>query len=162
MPHIPVCGTRVRTNIRMMPPFCPVPSSLEYKAHISRQMNCWSRRCSWSIACRRCSNYIFILNLTHGFNGLGKDNYKTRREAVKFWDLVRLILDTLRYWDSAGRLFCIIGIFSLVRWPLYIEAAPLSLEGVSSYRHLDCLFNGLFNLTTNNLSKLWLTGHLSW
>ena len=31
-------------------------------------------RCSWSIACRRCSNYIFILNLTPGFNGLGKDN----------------------------------------------------------------------------------------
>ena len=61
------------------------------------QLNCWSLRCSWSIACRRCSNYIFILNLTPGFNGLGKDNYKMRREAFKFWDLVRLILETLRY-----------------------------------------------------------------
>ena len=40
--------------------------------------------------------YIFILNLTHGFNGLGKDNYKTKREAFKFWDLVRLILETLQ------------------------------------------------------------------
>ena len=28
---------------------------------------------------------------------MGKDNYKMRREAFKFWDLVRLILETLRY-----------------------------------------------------------------
>ena len=68
-----------------------------YKTHFSMQLDCWSLRCSWSIACRRCSNYIFILNLTPGFNGLGKDNYKMIREAFKFWDLVRLILETLRY-----------------------------------------------------------------
>ena len=65
--------------------------------HGSRQLNCWSLRCSWSIACRRCSNYIFILNLTPGFNGLGKYNYKMRREAFKFWDCVQLILETVRY-----------------------------------------------------------------
>ena len=58
-----------------------IPSSLLYKSHFSRQLKCWSLRCSWSIACRRCSNYIFILSLTPGFNGLGKDNYKMRREA---------------------------------------------------------------------------------
>ena len=50
--------------------------------------------------CRRCSNYIFILNLTPVFTGLGKDNYKMRREAFKFWDSVRLILETLRYFSS--------------------------------------------------------------
>ena len=32
----------------------------------------------------------FILNLAFGFNRLGKDNYKTRWEAFKFWDLVYL------------------------------------------------------------------------
>ena len=58
--------------------------------HFSRQLNCWSLRCSWS-------NYIFILNLTPGFNGLSKDNYKIRRETFKFWDLVCLILETLWY-----------------------------------------------------------------
>ena len=47
----------------------------------------WSLRCSWSIACRRCSNYIFILDLTHGFSGLGKDDCKTGREKSKFLDL---------------------------------------------------------------------------
>ena len=47
--------------------------------------------------CRRCSNYIFVLNLTPGFNGLAKSNCKTRRQSLKFWDLVRLILETLRY-----------------------------------------------------------------
>ena len=39
-----------------------------------------------SIACRRCSNYIFILDLAPGFNGLGRDNYKTRRGSFKSWD----------------------------------------------------------------------------
>ena len=29
-------------------------------------------------------NYIFILNLTRGFNGLGKDNCKTRREMSMY------------------------------------------------------------------------------
>ena len=53
--------------------------------------------CSWSIACRRCSNYIFILGLTPGFNILRKDYCKPRRETFKFWDLARLILETLRW-----------------------------------------------------------------
>ena len=35
-------------------------------------------------ACRRCSIYIFILDLTPSFNGLGKDNCKTRRETLRF------------------------------------------------------------------------------
>ena len=39
-------------------------------------------------AYRRCSNYIFILDLTPGFNGLGKGNCKTQREPFKFGDLV--------------------------------------------------------------------------
>ena len=54
-------------------------------------VNMWSLRCSWSIACRRCSNYIFILNLTPGFNGLAKGNCRTRRQSLKFLDLVQLI-----------------------------------------------------------------------
>ena len=66
-------------------------------AHLSRQSNCWSLRCSWSIACRRCSNYIFILNLAPGCNGLGKDNCKTRRETMMFGDRLRLMLEIWRY-----------------------------------------------------------------
>ena len=49
-----------------------------------------------SRTCRRCSNYIFILDLTPGFKGLGKDDFKRRWESFKFWDLVRLILEILR------------------------------------------------------------------
>ena len=52
-------------------------------------------RCSWSIT--GCSNDIFILALTPGFNGLGKDNCKTRWETFKFWDLVLLILEVWRW-----------------------------------------------------------------
>ena len=50
----------------------------------------------WSIACRRCSNYIFILDLTPHFNGLGQNNWKARRETFMFWNLVRIILYILR------------------------------------------------------------------
>ena len=32
---------------------------------------------------RRCSNYIFLPDLTHGFNGMGKDNCETRRETLE-------------------------------------------------------------------------------
>ena len=64
---------------------------------LSRQHNSWSLKCSWSIACWWCSNYIIILELTPGFNGLCKGNYKTWQETFKFWDLVYLILDILRY-----------------------------------------------------------------
>ena len=46
--------------------------------------NCWQLRCSWSIACRRCSNYIWVIYLTPVFNGLGKDNCKTRCETFKW------------------------------------------------------------------------------
>ena len=39
---------------------------------------------STCIACPRFSNYIFILDSTSGFNGLGKDNFKTRPETQSF------------------------------------------------------------------------------
>ena len=75
-----------------------LPSNLYYNTHFSTQLNCWSLRCNWSIACRRCSNYNFFLHLTLGFNILRNDNCKPRRGALKFWHLVRLILETLRYY----------------------------------------------------------------
>ena len=49
--------------------------------------------CSWSIACRRCFNYIFILDLTPESNTLHKDNCKTKLETFDFWYLVQLILE---------------------------------------------------------------------
>ena len=75
--------------------------------HFCRQLNYWSLRCSWSIACRRCSNYIFILYLTPGFNRLGKDKWKTRRESFNFWDSVWLILEILRYVQWQESYICI-------------------------------------------------------
>ena len=53
-----------------------------------------------SIACRRCSNYIFILGLSHSLNWLGKDNCKTRWETCKFGDLLCLILEV--WWHTAS------------------------------------------------------------
>ena len=53
-----------------------------YKTHLSWQLNCRSLRCSWSIACRRCSNYIFILDLIHCFNRLHGWGTTQRREWI--------------------------------------------------------------------------------
>ena len=74
-----------------------LPSNFSYKSHISRKSTCLSLRCSWSIACQHCSNYISIPHLTYGFNGLGKDNCKTTRETFKFWDLLCLMLEVSLY-----------------------------------------------------------------
>ena len=54
-----------------------------------------SLRCSWSIACRHCSNYIFMIDLTPGCKWLGKDNGNMRQESFQLWDYVRLILKSL-------------------------------------------------------------------
>ena len=52
------------------------------------QINCWLLRCSWSIACRR------------------KDSCKPRRETFKLLDLVRLILEILRYMSKCNLFLC--------------------------------------------------------
>ena len=51
------------------------------------------------LQCHQTSNirHTFILDLTPGFNGLGKDICKTKRETLKFWDLVWLILEVWQY-----------------------------------------------------------------
>ena len=40
------------------------------------------------VACRPCSNYIFILDLTPGFNRLGQDNCKMRQEPSTVKSLI--------------------------------------------------------------------------
>ena len=42
------------------------------------------------------SNYIFILDLAPGCNGLGKDNCETRREISNFWNYIRGLTGELR------------------------------------------------------------------
>ena len=51
----------------------------------------------------RLSNDIFIIDLTPSFNGVGKDSSKTRRETLKFGDLVLLILEVWRQ-ATCGRI----------------------------------------------------------
>ena len=62
-----------------------------------RQYTCWSLRCSWSIACRRCSNYIFILDLDLASMDWTKTTVRRDKNLCKFCNLVRLLLEILRY-----------------------------------------------------------------
>ena len=60
------------------------------KFWITMKRHTFVLRCSWSIACRRCSNYIFILDLIPGFNRLSNNSCMTRQETFKLMDLTRL------------------------------------------------------------------------
>ena len=60
---------------------------IEITDSLEMLQKCRSLYCSWNTTCRRCSFYIFILDLILGFNGLGKDNCKTIWEKNKSWDL---------------------------------------------------------------------------
>ena len=77
--------------------------------HPTRQWNCWSFRCSCSIACRHCSNYIFIPDLVPDFNELGKDNCQTRQETFKVWDVVQLVLEIWQYIPQKTKNVTIVG-----------------------------------------------------
>ena len=69
-------------------------------------------QCSWSTACRCYSEYIFIPDVTPGFNGLGTDNYKTWRNTSTLWDSVRLKLRGWRRFmmtSSNGSIFRVTG-----------------------------------------------------
>ena len=90
-------------------------SNLWYKPHLSRQYNCWSLRCSWSITCRRCSNFIFILDLTPGFSGLGKDNCKT-----SFWIWCDLYWRFECIWINLNH--CSIRDLAVLIWQLMLHA----------------------------------------
>ena len=98
------------------------------------QQNCWSLRCSWIIACWRCPNHIFILDLTPGFNRLGKDNCRTILEIFKFWDLARLILEVYGSYRQSR-------VFLRARWLIFIDVYFVVIS-VNLFVH-DIHSNGL-------------------
>ena len=61
---------------------CPVYEITVKSLNISRTLEGYN--IVDHIACRGCPNYIFILDLTPGFNGLDKDKCKTKRETLNF------------------------------------------------------------------------------
>ena len=66
--------------------WCEAPSNLQYKSHLGKEN--WSLRCSWSFACQRCSNQIFIL----AWHMTCKGNCNTGQDKCKLWGLERIIL----------------------------------------------------------------------
>ena len=71
---------------------------------------------------------------------MGKDNYKVRREAFKFWDLVRLILETLRYVNEQAMSHPKTILETTKLWIIHVTLSHWSL------RYLDAMqFSILFN-----------------
>ena len=131
----------------MFASYCRVGSNFRETSNISE--TCAGNRivdhswCSWSIACRsrRCSNCIFILDLTHGFNGLGKD------DKYLSFGIGALILEVLRYtvfhgviipfffwvYDVAwwSRLICLVGCRVLIESSHITGMGDFQHNGVS-------------------------------
>ena len=64
--------------------YSTIRSDNTYRQTSNISYTCWSLRCSRSIACRRCSNYFFIIDLTPDFNGLGKTTARRDEKHLRF------------------------------------------------------------------------------
>ena len=84
----------------------------------------------------------------HRFNGLGKDNCKTRRETFKFWNLVSFLLEIWQYVLLFHEECCQLSAMSQL-WgtaKIYINKLltcfnnPESINGISEISYLFILF----------------------
>ena len=68
----------------------------------------------------------------HGFNRLGQDNCKAGQETLKFWNLVRLILETLRY---------IIFVMSFLQYAFRMAnfTVPLHHQSISTFIYMQSI-----------------------
>ena len=96
-----------------------------------------------------------ILDLTPGFIGLGKDNCKTRRETFKFDDLVRLILDILRYMEIAPMLSAHL-LVTFTSWICSFFQTGNTTVVRAAYHTAQSSYN-VINVPRNNINTLYLT-----
>ena len=137
-----------------------IPLNFDIKCILVGNKTVESLRCSWSIACPRCSNCIFILDFTPGFNGLGKDSCKTKRETFRFQYLVQLMVEVRRYtsqmreccWLSYHNAICPL----LMHWKL-CDIAQSQWHSDSRYPGLDHPGCGL-----NSVISYWLSPYPEW
>ena len=107
--------------------------------HLCRKWNFWSLRCGWSIACRRFSNYILILDSTPGFNVLDRYNCKTRQKTkilglgapYIWWFTVIFLIEWNAVKDIA---FKVSDIFACFRAVLSTEGALVSIWCILTHR----------------------------
>ena len=82
---------------------------------------------------------VGILHLTLGFNILRKDNCKPRRETFKFWNLVRLILEILRY-----------------------DNRDTPKAGMPSSSHCWCYHRGTLSCSSKSVQSIYRSGNRRW
>ena len=138
-----------------------------------------SINCAKTTACRCCSNNIFTLDFTLGFNKLRKDNCMTRRETFKVLDLVRLLKEIWRYasfqklrhsriWNSLSRKTIIPPFRSVSTVAVVDMCAPISwmpnpgpvFSLVLKSKSLAMLF--LIQLPIFYLHSKWLRSQITW
>ena len=122
-----------------------------YEMHFNRQLNGWSFRCSWSIACRRCTNYIFILHLTPGFNILCKTTARRDKKYLSFgiWCVF--------YWRFYGTLQALVHAGHDLSHPCVCGCLVIATSGHSeNVDGNDMTFSAILWLNFSNMKSFLL------
>ena len=100
------------------------------------------------------ANYIFILDLTYGFIGLGKGNCKTRWETFKFGDLVCRILEVSVHVKSKHNTKCIShGMYSNVTH--WCDTFVFYLCCIGRFVWHVIIQHGFSKINMANFHRLW-------
>ena len=129
------------------------------QSKLKGRWNCWSFRCSWSNACRSCSNCIFIHASTPAFNGLGKDNFKARRETWNFG----IRCDLYKMFDCMDHHYLVVLIshhVKIVKTKPYVHVKGECQINLQKTRHYSYHHIRLFVPTAWYLYSLHLSGEL--
>ena len=104
-----------------------------------------SFRCSWSIACRRYSNYIFILDLTPHFHRLRKRQLQDETGSISVLvfgaSYMCLILETWRHHTRFQSVITLLQ-YSISRFctacaissPMLVSSSPFAIQPTGEYR----------------------------
>ena len=138
----------------------PLSLDLQYKSHLSRELNCLSLGCRGSSACWRCSNYIFIPDL---IVQKPADVYITSR-AQNVW-VVRCANGSLeitqwRFLSLPLRAFGYISLLYADYWcqiPKYQKLCKIHLRTVYRWRPGDIWIT--FHVHQPNFVKMFCTPH---
>ena len=93
-----------------------------------RQLNCRSLRCSWSIACRRCSNYIFILHSTLALQYIAQRHLQSATRNIEVLGLGTSYIRDFTVCEILSSFFFLTWFFKLTHWDLVMPYVDIDLN----------------------------------
>ena len=120
---------------------------------------CWLLRCKCSIACRSCSNYIFILDTWLQYIAQRQLQYKTRNISYVIWCILYYTFYStkyLLYYHLNEK--TTMPLFNCFDSPILYLIGPSRDEGMTQGEHMS----PITALGQVIIMPYMVTGHLSW